>query len=65
MQNDLKMTYILDDFLLFGLLSDLKTIEGYIDAFKYGAPPHAGGGIGNVKMSYYDTISLVPMVTFF
>src|SRR5438105_1536545 len=23
-----------------------STIKGYIDAFKYGAPPHAGGGIG-------------------
>jgi aspartyl/asparaginyl-tRNA synthetase len=26
---------------------DPATIKGYIDAFKYGAPPHAGGGIGN------------------
>lgn len=25
---------------------DLKTIQGYLDAFKYGVPPHAGGGIG-------------------
>lgn len=25
---------------------DMKTIEGYLDAFKYGVPPHAGGGIG-------------------
>ncbi|KAI9347772.1 hypothetical protein DFJ73DRAFT_836269 [Zopfochytrium polystomum] len=25
---------------------DLKTIQPYIDAFKYGAPPHGGGGIG-------------------
>nr|XP_002125902.1 aspartate--tRNA ligase, cytoplasmic [Ciona intestinalis] len=25
---------------------DLKTIEAYIDSFKYGCPPHAGGGIG-------------------
>ncbi|WAR06585.1 SYDC-like protein [Mya arenaria] len=33
---------------------DVKTIEGYIDAFKYGAPPHAGGGIGleRVTMLY-------------
>merc|ERR1712216_96376 len=22
------------------------TIRGYLDAFKYGCPPHAGGGIG-------------------
>jgi aspartyl/asparaginyl-tRNA synthetase len=25
---------------------DPVTIEPYINAFKYGAPPHAGGGIG-------------------
>lgn len=35
---------------------DMKTIEGYIDSFKYGAPPHAGGGIGleRVLMLYLD-----------
>lgn len=27
-------------------LSDISTIAAYIDAFKYGCPPHAGGGIG-------------------
>lgn len=25
---------------------DLEKIKSYIDSFKYGAPPHAGGGIG-------------------
>uniref|UniRef100_A0A915DBU2 Aspartate--tRNA ligase, cytoplasmic n=1 Tax=Ditylenchus dipsaci TaxID=166011 RepID=A0A915DBU2_9BILA len=25
---------------------DLRTIQAYLDAFKYGCPPHAGGGIG-------------------
>eukprot|EP00128_Syssomonas_multiformis_P016096 Colp12_sorted_trinity150504_noHs@30061 len=25
---------------------ELKTIQAYIDSFKYGAPPHAGGGVG-------------------
>uniref|UniRef100_A0A5S6Q9S2 Aspartate--tRNA ligase, cytoplasmic n=1 Tax=Trichuris muris TaxID=70415 RepID=A0A5S6Q9S2_TRIMR len=25
---------------------DLKKIEAYIDSFKYGCPPHGGGGIG-------------------
>uniref|UniRef100_H2YQ13 Aspartate--tRNA ligase, cytoplasmic n=2 Tax=Ciona savignyi TaxID=51511 RepID=H2YQ13_CIOSA len=25
---------------------DLKTIAAYIDSFRYGCPPHAGGGIG-------------------
>jgi len=25
---------------------DLEKIRSYLDAFKYGCPPHAGGGIG-------------------
>lgn len=25
---------------------DLTKIQGYIDSFKYGCPPHGGGGIG-------------------
>jgi aspartyl-tRNA synthetase len=25
---------------------DTRTLQPYIDAFKKGAPPHAGGGIG-------------------
>ena len=33
---------------------DLEKIKGYVDAFRYGAPPHAGGGIGleRVTMLY-------------
>ncbi|XP_076456019.1 aspartate--tRNA ligase, cytoplasmic-like isoform X2 [Babylonia areolata] len=33
---------------------DLEKIKGYIDSFRYGAPPHAGGGIGleRVTMLY-------------
>lgn len=27
---------------------DLEKIRAYVDAFKYGCPPHAGGGIGSV-----------------
>lgn len=27
---------------------DITKIQAYIDAFKYGCPPHAGGGIGNI-----------------
>lgn len=35
---------------------DLSTIQAYIDAFKYGVPPHAGCGIGleRVLMLYLD-----------
>lgn len=25
---------------------DLEKIKAYIDSFRYGAPPHGGGGIG-------------------
>ena len=28
------------------LFIDLQHIKSYIDSFKYGTPPHAGGGIG-------------------
>jgi aspartyl-tRNA synthetase len=27
---------------------DLTKIQAYIDSFKYGCPPHAGGGIGEL-----------------
>jgi len=30
---------------------DLKTIAAYIDSFKYGCPPHAGGGIGMERVT--------------
>jgi nondiscriminating aspartyl-tRNA synthetase len=35
---------------------DIKTVEAYVDAFKYGAPPHAGGGLGleRVVMFYLN-----------
>ena len=35
---------------------ELRTIQAYLDAFKYGAPPHAGGGIGleRVVMLYLN-----------
>lgn len=29
---------------------DLSQIKAYIDSFRYGAPPHAGGGIGKSHM---------------
>lgn len=30
---------------------DLEKIKAYIDSFRFGAPPHAGGGIG--KRMYF------------
>lgn len=35
---------------------ELKTIQAYLDSFKYGVPPHAGGGIGleRVVMLYLN-----------
>lgn len=29
---------------------DLEKIRAYIDSFKYGCPPHAGGGIGMLSI---------------
>ncbi len=38
-------------------VTDLKKIKAYIDSFRFGAPPHAGGGIGmfgvEIKMMDY------------
>lgn len=28
------------------LKTDISTVKSYIDSFRYGASPHAGGGIG-------------------
>lgn len=33
-------------YIFFSFLLDLEKIKSYIESFKYGAPPHAGGGIG-------------------
>lgn len=46
-----KVTFVLPTFCFTSLIltiffSDLSKIAAYIDAFKYGCPPHAGGGIG-------------------
>lgn len=49
----------------FFCILDLEKIRSYIDAFKYGCPPHAGGGIGmeRVVMLYLglDNIRKVSM----
>lgn len=46
-------------------VSDIEKIKAYIDAFRYGCPPHAGGGIGmeRVVMLYLglDNIRKVSM----
>jgi len=46
-------------------VSDIEKIKSYIDAFRYGCPPHAGGGIGmeRVVMLYLglDNIRKVSM----
>lgn len=34
------------DPLSFSGTTDLEKIKAYIDSFRYGAPPHGGGGIG-------------------
>ena len=30
---------------------ELNTIAAYIDSFRYGCPPHAGGGIGMERVT--------------
>ena len=44
---------LLNDVVQF-CFADLEKIKSYIDSFRYGAPPHAGGGIGleRVTMLY-------------
>jgi aspartyl-tRNA synthetase len=32
---------------------DLDKIRSYVDAFKFGCPPHAGGGIGQFTRQYF------------
>lgn len=31
--------------------ADLEKIKSYIDSFRYGAPPHGGGGIGAYRQN--------------
>jgi aspartyl/asparaginyl-tRNA synthetase len=37
---------------------DVSKIQAYIDAFKYGCPPHAGGGIGEF-LEYFSLLMFV------
>ena len=34
---------------VFSICLDLEKIKAYIDSFRFGAPPHGGGGIGDYK----------------
>ena len=38
------------------IFPDLDTIKDYIESFRYGCPPHAGGGIGLVKIIIQEQI---------
>ena len=42
---------------------DLSPIQSYVDAFKYGAFPHAGGGVGleRVVMLFLDRTLPLPL----
>ena len=43
---------------------DLSEIKAYIDSFRYGAPPHAGGGIGKsacIVVSLAYVLTLLPL----
>lgn len=58
-------TLIINYTITKSFVSDIEKIKSYIDAFRYGCPPHAGGGIGmeRVVMLYLglDNIRKVSM----
>jgi aspartyl/asparaginyl-tRNA synthetase len=37
---------------------NLEEVKGYVEAFKYGAPPHAGGGVGQLPCSVLHWIAV-------
>ena len=47
----------LNHFLFINL--DIEKIKAYIDSFRYGAPPHGGGGIGEFFLLFYLIILAV------
>lgn len=42
----MKFDIIVTEFIYELILSDTSKIAAYIEAFRFGCPPHAGGGIG-------------------
>lgn len=36
---------------------DLEKIKAYIDSFRFGAPPHGGGGIGKLSQLTTATVT--------
>ena len=40
----------------------MEKIKSYIDSFRYGCPPHAGGGIGNVIYTPKLSTALYPVI---
>ena len=38
---------------------DIEKIRAYIDSFRYGCPPHAGGGIGKCIFVLFDGKSTI------
>lgn len=40
---------------------DLEKIKAYIDSFRFGAPPHAGGGIGKCLYFILFCVSLLSL----
>lgn len=49
------MCYFVTILGFFLVVIDLEKIKSYIDSFRYGAPPHGGGGIGKkpFKLFYW------------
>ena len=43
--------------MIYIMISDLEQIRSYVDAFRYGAPPHGGGGIGKCADLTFNSIA--------
>lgn len=44
------LKFLTTESLFFYDTADLEKIKSYIDSFRFGAPPHGGGGIGKEYM---------------